>query len=141
VELPDPPPSSQPGEIGNVNEVLRECNDIQVPQGTRKQYYQKRTDFFVLVRKLKLWPSRRGILHGVRRFEGHGSFAVIETHCHQSIIIRNSKNSRAARWLRNKWYLEDCQQCRIPRWKLIKYAATVFNRHWGSRLVGDEKGA
>ena len=41
---------------------------------------------------------------------------------------------RAARWLRNKWYAEACPKCRIPEWKLQKYASTHFKRGYGSDL-------
>ena len=42
--------------------------------------------------------------------------------------IRDSKNSRAARWLRNKWFSRTCEKCGIPEWKIKKYSATVFKR-------------
>ena len=89
---------------------------------------------FRLVEKVKLWPSRRGILHGVKRFEERGSYAVVVTHCDKHMVVHDSKTSRAARWLRNKWYAEACPQCRIPEWKLQKYAATQFRRGYGSHL-------
>jgi len=105
------------------------------PHKTR--YYRKQTPLFRLVEKMKLWPSRRGILHGVREFQPRGQYAVIVTHCNKHMVVHDSKTSRAARWLRNKWYAEACAECRIPEWKLQKYAATHFRRGYGSHLRGD----
>ena len=56
------------------------------------------------------------------------------------MVVRDSKTSRAARWLRNKWYAEACPKCRIPEWKLQKYASTHFNRGYGSHLGTDRTG-
>lgn len=93
----------------------------------RKKIYWKRSPLFELVEKIKLWPSQQGVLHGIKRFEIRSpSYAHVVTHCNQQMIIRNSKNSRAARWLRNKWYVKTCDKCAIPEWKVNKYSATVF---------------
>lgn len=107
-------------------------------KNSKKRYYRKRVDFFLLVKKIKLWPSRRGILHGIKDFKEKGEYAELTTHCNLVFVIRNSRNSRAARWLRNNWYTSRCGQCRIPGWKIEKYASTVFNRHWGSQLSNGE---
>ena len=32
----------------------------------KKRYYRKKTELFLLLDKMKLWPSRSGILHGIR---------------------------------------------------------------------------
>jgi pyrrolysyl-tRNA synthetase-like protein len=101
---------------------------------TKARYYRKQIPLFRLVEKLKLWPSRRGILHGIKEFDERGSYAVVITHCNKHMVVHDSKTSRAARWLRNKWYAEACPQCRIPEWKLQKYAATHFKRGYGSHL-------
>jgi pyrrolysyl-tRNA synthetase-like protein len=102
-------------------------------------YYRKQVPLFPLVDKMKLWPSRRGILHGIKTFEVRGSYAHITTHCNKHMVVHDSKNSRAARWLRNKWYAEACEQCRIPDWKRRKYAATHFKRGFGSHLRDAER--
>jgi pyrrolysyl-tRNA synthetase-like protein len=81
---------------------------------TKARYYRKQVPLFRLVEKLKLWPSRRGILHGIKEFEERGSYAVVITHCNKRMVVHDSKTSRAARWLRNKWYAEACPHCRIP---------------------------
>lgn len=104
---------------------------------TKKRYYNKQVDFFRLVNKMKLWPSRKGFLHGVKNFKELGSYAELTTHCNETFMIRNSRKSRGARWLRNKWHAKPCKKCNIPSWKLEKYSSTVFNRHWGSQLRED----
>ncbi|MDD4754125.1 MAG: pyrrolysine--tRNA(Pyl) ligase small subunit [Desulfitobacteriaceae bacterium] len=100
----------------------------------KKRYYRKNIDFFKLVEKLKLWPSRNGTLHGIKSLKIIGNRAEIITHCNKRFIVYNSKNSRAARWLRNKWFYDVCGQCKIPRWKLEKYSSTFLNQRWGSNL-------
>jgi pyrrolysyl-tRNA synthetase-like protein len=100
----------------------------------QKKYYRKQVGLFALIRKIKLWPSRNGVLHGVKFFEEKGVCAEVTTHCNRRIIIRDSRRSRAARWLRNKWFSSECKECHIPRWKLEKFSLTSFNRHYGSQL-------
>jgi len=99
------------------------------------RYYRKRVHLFRLIDKIKLWPSRKGILHGIRSIEELGDQARITTHCNKAFIVHNSKNSRAARWLRNKQFFGVCPQCGVPEWKLEKYASTRFKRHQGSHLL------
>jgi len=103
-----------------------------------QRYYRKRVHLLNLVDKIKLWPSRKGILHGVRSIEKMGDQARLTTHCNKVFIIHNSKNSRAARWLRNKLFTGVCPQCAVPEWKLEKYNATRFKRHQGSLLLEDQ---
>lgn len=100
----------------------------------KKRYYRKKTELFRLLEKMRLWPSRSGILHGIKTIEDRGECAIITTHCGESIILRDSKNSRAARWLRNKWAATPCPKCGIPEWKLEKYAKTFFHNSYGSTL-------
>ena len=102
-----------------------------------KRYFRKRVELFRLIEKIKLWPSRTGVLHGIRSIERRGDMAVITTHCHRSFTVNNSRNSRAARWLRNKLFIRVCGTCRIPDWKLEKYNATRFHRHFESQLKND----
>jgi pyrrolysyl-tRNA synthetase-like protein len=104
--------------------------------GQAKRYYRKRVGLFQLLEKMKLWPSRQGILHGIRTIEIFGDQARITTHCNESFLANNSKTSRAARALRNKWFARACPACAVPDWKLKKYAATRFSRHYGSSLHG-----
>ena len=106
-----------------------------------KRFYRKRVELFRLIDKIKLWPSRKGILHGIKFINKIGDQAEITTHCNKTFVINNSRNCRAARWLRNKWFKGVCGVCRIPDWKLEKYSSTQFKRHYGSSLTGDsEKG-
>lgn len=100
----------------------------------KKRYYRKNVDFFKLVEKLKLWPSRSGILHGIKSIKVRGNMAEVVTHCNERFLIRNSRTSRAARWLRNKWFFGVCKKCRVPDWKLEKYNSTYMNQRWGSGL-------
>jgi pyrrolysyl-tRNA synthetase-like protein len=110
-----------------------------LPGSTQKKvYYRKQVSLFPLIEKMKLWPSRQGILHGIKTFGVKGSYAYLTTHCNRGMLVRNSKRSRAARWLRNKWFFRACEECSIPQWKLEKYASTVFKRGWGSYLLDGE---
>ena len=102
---------------------------------SKKRYYRKRVELFSLVDKIKLWPSRKGILHGIKSIEKVGSQAQITTHCNKIFMVSNSRNSRAARWLRNKWFSEVCRDCGVPDWKLAKYSSTYFKRHYGASLI------
>ena len=99
-----------------------------------KRFYRKRVALFRLIEKIKLWPSRSGVLHGIRTIERLGETARITTHCNRTFTAHNSRNSRAARWLRNKMFVGVCRDCGVPDWKLEKYNATRFTRHHGSRL-------
>lgn len=100
----------------------------------QKRYYRKDVDFFKLVAKLKLWPSKSGTLHGIKSMEITGNTAEIITHCNEKFHIQNSKHSRAARCLRNKLFFHSCRTCKIPQWKLEKYAGTYVNQNYGSNL-------
>ena len=100
----------------------------------KKRYLRKRVELFRLIDKIKLWPSRKGLLHGIRTIEKMGDTARITTHCNKTFLVNDSRNSRAARWLRNKWFAGACPECRVPEWKLAKYSSTQFRRHHGSDL-------
>ena len=102
--------------------------------GKKKKFYRKNVRFFSLVEKIKLWPSRSGILHGIKSLKITGSVAEITTHCGETFSARNSRNSRAARWLRNKWCACACSKCKIPDWKIEKYSSTMMTQKWGSSL-------
>jgi pyrrolysyl-tRNA synthetase-like protein len=101
---------------------------------TIKRYYRKHVDLFNLIDKIKLWPSTQGVLHGVRTFTVKGGFAQVTTHCGEQFVIKRSRNSRASRWLRNKWYRGVCSKCKVPVWKIEKYSSTCFSQHHGSDL-------
>lgn len=100
----------------------------------RERFYRKNVEFFRLIEKIKLWPARSGALHGVKTVELNGNTARITTHCGDNFLVRNSRHSRAARWLRNKWCACACKDCKIPEWKLAKYSKTTMSNRWGSSL-------
>jgi pyrrolysyl-tRNA synthetase-like protein len=100
-----------------------------------KRYYSKHIDFFDLLQKIKLWPSKNGTLHGIKKIEIKGNYAEITTHCNEKFIVKKSKKSHAARWMRNKWYRSTCKKCKIPSWKLEKYSTTGFNQNYGAGLI------
>lgn len=100
----------------------------------KKRYYRKHVELYPLVEKIKLWPSRTGVLHGVRTVRLRGDYIDIVTHCGKSFRVLNSRNSRAARWLRNKWAAIPCICCKVPSWKLEKYSTTYFSSHYGKEL-------
>lgn len=104
-------------------------------KAVKKRFYRKKVKIFNVINKIKLWPSRSGSLHGVRTMEVFGDSAKLTTHCNKVFFISNSINSRAGRWLRNKWFYAVCPECGIPDWKLEKYSATRFSRHQGSLLM------
>ncbi len=104
----------------------------------KKRYYRKRVEFFKLLQKMKLWPSRKRILHGIKTMQVTGDQAWITTHCNETFLTNNSKNSRAARFLRNQWGYKACPVCKIPSWKLQKYGSTRFSQSYGSNLTDSE---
>jgi pyrrolysyl-tRNA synthetase-like protein len=91
-----------------------------------KRYVNKKQSLFNLIDKIKLWPARSGILHGIKTLEKTGNRIHITTHCGEDFLVWDSKNSRSARWLRNRWCSLPCPKCKIPPWKTEKYAQTVF---------------
>ena len=90
------------------------------------RYEKKSQRLFPLINKIKLWPARSGILHGVRSIDRQVDKPVITTHCGETFVVRDSKNSRSLRWLRNSCYKNSCKKCKIPEWKIVKYAKTGF---------------
>jgi len=58
------------------------------------RYYRKRVELFLLIDKIKLWPSRKGVLHGIKSVVKSGNTAEITTHCGKHFRIFNSRNSR-----------------------------------------------
>ena len=91
-----------------------------------KYSFRKREELYKLVNQIKLWPSRSGRLHGVKNLEKQGKYIELELYCGEVFKVKNSKNSRAARWLRNKMMVEPCSKCNVPEWKLEKYSNTSF---------------
>ncbi len=92
----------------------------------KKRYERKSQPLLKLIDKIKLWPSRKGILHGIKTVEQRGELLLITTHCGENFTVKNSRHSRSDRWLRNRYALNTCKKCKVPEWKLAKYSATVF---------------
>jgi pyrrolysyl-tRNA synthetase-like protein len=92
----------------------------------KKRTLRKHAAPYQVVDLVKLWPSKTGVLHGVRSVRLKGNTMEVQTHCGQVFRVRNSKTSRAARHLRNKIYEKPCRRCRIPAWKVEKFAETSF---------------
>lgn len=95
-------------------------------QPAKKRVVRRHLAPFDVIDQVKLWPSKTGILHGVRSVKLRGATMELQTHCGQTIRVRNSRNSRVARHLRNKVYAGACPRCRIPAWKLDKFGRTSF---------------
>jgi len=129
VRLPGPPPfffqinARVPPMLENINSARQ-----------AKRYYRKKLNLLTLLEKMKLWPARSGLLHGLKTIERLGEGAILTTHCGRRIKVRDSRRGRAARWLRGKFYQAPCPLCAVPQWKLDKYGATFFSRRHGSLL-------
>ncbi|MFL0194705.1 pyrrolysine--tRNA(Pyl) ligase small subunit [Clostridium sp. WILCCON 0269] len=117
-----------------MNTIKNTQISTETKQNKKKKYYRKNVNFFKLIEKIKLWPSRSGVLHGIKSIEIQGNRCKIVTHCNMEFQVWSSKKSRAARWLRNKWAFCACGKCGIPDWKLEKYSSTVMTQKWGSGL-------
>jgi pyrrolysyl-tRNA synthetase-like protein len=125
-------PCVSPAGGEEVFSPLRFKKRLHMADATR--YYRKNVDLFLLIDRIKLWPSRKGYLHGIRSLEIQGDYVVITTHCGEVVHARNSRNSRAARWLRNKLIVAPCPKCQVPDWKIEKYSNTYFSSKYGSDL-------
>jgi len=101
-------------------------NLSQGPKKEKKRYVRKHEHLLNIIEKIKLWPSRLGILHGVKKIVVKGAYLEVVTHCNHVILVKNSRKGRAARWLRNKLYAKACPDCKVPEWKLRKFSATSF---------------
>ena len=88
--------------------------------------FRKREKLNNLLKRIKLWPSRSGLLHGIKDIEKRGNYLKLKLYCGEVLQVKNSKNSRAARWLRNKIMVRPCPDCQVPEWKLEKYSKTAF---------------
>ncbi|MEE1229262.1 MAG: pyrrolysine--tRNA(Pyl) ligase small subunit [Lachnospiraceae bacterium] len=95
-------------------------------ENVKIRYEKKNQSLFHLIDKIKLWPSRAGIIHGVKDIENRGDSMIITTYCGETFVVWNSRHSRSARWLRNRWIKKPCPKCRVPEWKMEKYSNTVF---------------
>lgn len=106
--------------VPNINKIVKKDG------ASIKKIINKNQSLFDTLQKIKLWTSRTGVLHGIQTIKINGDLARVTTHCGETFTIRNSKNSRVARWIRNRWLVEACPGCRVPEWKLEKYSSTKF---------------
>ncbi len=93
----------------------------------RKRYERKDQSLSSLVSKIKLWPSRTGVLHGIRDIAYRENAMIITTHCGETFVANDSRTSRSCRWLRCRYATKPCKKCGIPAWKLEKYSNTTFH--------------
>jgi len=89
---------------------------------TIREYREKHKRLSDLVNKIKLWPSRTGILHGVREVKKDGDLLIISTHCGCTFKARDSKNGRSIRHLKHRWFKKSCKKCGVPNWKIEKFS-------------------
>ena len=106
--------------------MVKDIDKVVKEKSTVKKVLNKHQGLFATLERIKLYSARSGVLHGIKSIEINGETAKIVTHCGQHIILRDSKNGRVARWLRNRWLTEPCTKCKIPEWKLDKYSSTRF---------------
>ncbi|NIS68763.1 MAG: hypothetical protein GTO12_07345, partial [Proteobacteria bacterium] len=48
-------------------------------------------------------------------------FIRVTTYCKEIILVKDSRRSRVARWLRNRWVVTVCKDCRVPEWKVKRF--------------------
>ena len=87
-----------------------------------REYRERHKRLSDLVDTIKLWPSRTGLLHGVKSVKKDGDIIVISTHCGCTFKARDSKKGRGIRQLRNRRYRRPCKKCAVPDWKIEKFA-------------------
>lgn len=104
----------------------RKCR-VEIMEGAKTRYVYKKQSLFHLIDKIKLWPARSGVLHGVKDIVYRGETMTITTHCGETFTVWDSRHSRSARWLRNSWCKCPCPYCKVPEWKMEKYSHTVFS--------------
>jgi len=85
---------------------------------------RKRPRLFDMVDMVRLYPSSNGTTHGVESVEIEGGFIRVRTYCGLTYVARDSRNSRAARWLRRGYLYRPCPQCGIPAWKQKRFRRT-----------------
>ena len=74
-----------------------------------------------LVNEFGIFISRSGKLHKVSSINEFGNYVKLLTKCGQYIIVRNSRRSKAARWIRNGWIKRPCKGCKIKGEDLSKF--------------------
>ncbi|MCP8318421.1 MAG: hypothetical protein L6N95_01150 [Candidatus Methylarchaceae archaeon HK01B] len=70
---------------------------------------------------LGFFVSRSGKLHKVSSIKEYGNYVKFITDCGQYIVVRNSRRSKAARWIRNGWMKSSCKGCKIKSGELSRF--------------------
>lgn len=73
------------------------------------------------VSEIGFFVSRSGRLHKVSSILEHGDFLRLSMRCGQCIFVRDSRQSRATRWLKNGWMRKPCRGCKIKSGDLSKF--------------------
>jgi len=82
---------------------------------------EKKRSVSSLVGELGFFVSRSGSLHKVSSMAEQGDYLEISMKCGQCIIVRDSRQSRATRWLKNKWMRKPCRGCKIKSGDLSRF--------------------
>ncbi|MCP8307830.1 MAG: hypothetical protein H3Z52_01050 [archaeon] len=82
---------------------------------------EKKRSVSSLVNELGFFVSRSGRLHKVSSIVEHGDYVKLLMKCGQCIIVRDSRQSRATRWLKNKWMRKPCRSCKIKSGDLSRF--------------------
>src|SRR5665648_848899 len=75
---------------------------VSKPALKKQRYLRRQKDPFTIVQQIKLWPSKNGILHGVRSVKLKSGRIVCKRHSCRTLDQSKSKNIRFARHLRNE---------------------------------------
>lgn len=67
----------------------------------------------ILIASNGVWLSRKGLLHKINNYEVSRKKILIEMACGESIVVNNSRSSRAARSLRRNKYRKTCKYCKV----------------------------
>ncbi len=72
----------------------------------------RRNSLSSLIVEKGIFVSRSGALHTVVSIEARPVGLKITTGCGQCIQVRDSRRSRASRWLRKGWMRKLCKDCK-----------------------------
>ncbi|MEM3437132.1 MAG: pyrrolysine--tRNA(Pyl) ligase small subunit [Nitrososphaerales archaeon] len=82
---------------------------------------EKKKSLSTLINELGFFVSRSGRLHKISSIIGYGDYLKLSMKCGQCMIVRNSRRSKAARWLKNKWMKKPCKSCKINAGDLLRF--------------------
>ncbi|MHC1624868.1 MAG: pyrrolysine--tRNA(Pyl) ligase small subunit [Methermicoccaceae archaeon] len=95
----------------------------------RRQSKEDNESPFRLAENYMLWPSRSGLLHELTNVELKGRTIIMHSKCGQIIMANNSRRSRAARWLRHKWFYRPCKRCKVSDERLTMFGGRMFRKY------------